>query len=178
MQLYVHHMVVSKRFAHQGPKAQRLCKLRRDRTDTMGYASTYPRPSNYSVGCKRLEHVPSNSSNNILLRVPAERCRSNTTYARRRGSRADAVYCPTPAPFLTFRTAVLQSLCRIDWSNSRSATRRSQLLLLLVHLLTWRSIAPPTNNAVRHARELCRIVPLYQLDIIIPIWIYYFRVYT
>ena len=68
MQLYVHHMV-SKRFAHQGPKAQRLCKLRRDRIDTMGYASTHPRPSNYSVGCKRLEHVPSNSSNNRYYSV-------------------------------------------------------------------------------------------------------------
>ena len=58
-------------FIHRGPEA-RGCVNRvetepSDVTDlyTMGYVvlTTYLRPSNYSTGHKRLERVPSNSSN-------------------------------------------------------------------------------------------------------------------
>ena len=39
--------------------------------------TTHPRPSNYSVGHKRLERVPSNSANGQT--IAAERCRSSPT---------------------------------------------------------------------------------------------------
>ena len=120
-----HEVEVSTRFTHRGPQVRGCVncgprcvnhvETNTEPTCTMGCVAliTRPRPSNYSVGHKRLEHVPSNSANH------PSRVLSIESDARHRWPQSDAIFCPTLASSLTFITTVLLSLCRKGRPHSR-----------------------------------------------------------
>ena len=114
----------------------------------MGYMALtmHPRPSNYSVGHKRLKRIPSNSSNHSSREVLS--IESDAGY---RWPLADSIsQCPVLTSSLTFRTMVLLSLCRTVWPHSCCVDFNSNSQLLF-QLRSWHSIVPPTTNSVRPA---------------------------
>ena len=107
----------------------------------MGYVAvtTHTRPNNYSVSHKRLEYVPSNSSNHRSRALSIE-------------------FYPTLASSLTFRTTVLSSLCRIgqpyshcvDCNSKKSTTAACLSTTDLAFNCSTHNIYPLICNAHLH----------------------------
>ena len=116
----------------------------------MGYVAltTHSRPSNYSVGHKRPERVPSNSANHHSRALSIESRRQRSMTASRRCFLSNSSIILDIQNHGTIFTVLEKAGLTPTVSIS---TRRSQLQLLNFQLLTKHPIAPPTTNAVSPA---------------------------
>ena len=112
-----HEVEVSTRFTLRGPQA-RGC-VNRVGSDTEWYNPAtctwhgLRGPDNASTACNySVGHNWGSSAYLETVQTICSRPLSIESDARRRWPRADAVFCPTLASSLTFRTKVLSSLCR------------------------------------------------------------------
>ena len=115
----------------------------------MGYVAltTHLRPSNYSIGHKRLKCVPSNNSNHCSKVLSIE---SDAGY---RWPLADSIFCPVLTSFLTFRTTVL----------SLEADSLS-VAWFVVHVVSSSYCTVVVKYAIWNTSKLCTVLYIHIIE--------------